>query len=240
MKRKTTDNAINPERERRILAAASELIVRYGYDKTTILDIAEAAGISKGAIYLHFESKEALFEELVYYESENVINRLLTAVDDGTLTVESFFSVYHTMMQITGENPLLRALLTRDRRVLGDLIRRMSDSPIFKMGSGLTRDFVRELQAKGIVRDDISTQHVFYLLGIIRYGVLVIDDYLLPEDQVALNDIGPALSDLLERGLSPEGGGNRAQGKEMLLQWLRIGQQMLAARKQQNASSNRE
>ncbi len=53
-----TDSS-NPERAQRILDAAANLIAHYGYDKTTVDDIARAAGVSKGAIYLHYRSKEA-------------------------------------------------------------------------------------------------------------------------------------------------------------------------------------
>ncbi|MEM7028378.1 MAG: helix-turn-helix domain-containing protein, partial [Chloroflexota bacterium] len=38
----------NKEREERILDAASNLFVHYGYDKTTVDDIAREAGVSKG------------------------------------------------------------------------------------------------------------------------------------------------------------------------------------------------
>ena len=58
----------NEERRERVLNVAAELIVHYGYDKTTVSDIAREAGISKGAIYLHFDSKEALFEALITRE----------------------------------------------------------------------------------------------------------------------------------------------------------------------------
>lgn len=45
-----------------ILDAASEVFVRYGFKKASVEDIARKAGVGKGSIYLHFESKEALFE----------------------------------------------------------------------------------------------------------------------------------------------------------------------------------
>ena len=56
------------EREQRILDAAANLIAHYGYDKTTVDEIAREAGVSKGAIYLHFKSKEDLFEALLLRE----------------------------------------------------------------------------------------------------------------------------------------------------------------------------
>ena len=52
----------NEDREDRIINAAQKLIVHYGYDKTTVDEIAREAGISKGAVYLHFDKKEAIFE----------------------------------------------------------------------------------------------------------------------------------------------------------------------------------
>jgi AcrR family transcriptional regulator len=43
-----------------ILDAADSLFQRYGYQKTTVDDIAREARIGKGTIYLHFKSKEAV------------------------------------------------------------------------------------------------------------------------------------------------------------------------------------
>ena len=47
--------------ERRILAAAKKLFAEKGYDKTSIQDIIDKLGdLSRGAIYHHFKSKEAI------------------------------------------------------------------------------------------------------------------------------------------------------------------------------------
>jgi AcrR family transcriptional regulator len=61
-------DSANKEREKRILDAAAALFTHYGFDKTTVSDIAAEAGVSKGAIYLHFESKENLLEALLLRE----------------------------------------------------------------------------------------------------------------------------------------------------------------------------
>lgn len=53
-------------RRDQIIAAAAECFARSGYHVTTMADIAEAAGVSKGTPYLYFSSKEALF--LALYE----------------------------------------------------------------------------------------------------------------------------------------------------------------------------
>ncbi|MBO7683294.1 MAG: TetR family transcriptional regulator [Kiritimatiellae bacterium] len=63
MPRKTKEEA---ERTRaRIVASALSLFVRKGYEHTTFTDIAARLKLTKGAVYWHFASKEALLVELV-------------------------------------------------------------------------------------------------------------------------------------------------------------------------------
>jgi AcrR family transcriptional regulator len=49
------------DRTERILDAALTVFSQYGYAKTTMQDIARAAGMSRAALYLHFSTKEDLF-----------------------------------------------------------------------------------------------------------------------------------------------------------------------------------
>ncbi|MFD5749010.1 ScbR family autoregulator-binding transcription factor [Streptomyces sp. NPDC127033] len=44
----------------RVLSAAAQAFAAKGYPAVTILDVAEAAGITKGAVYFHYENKDAL------------------------------------------------------------------------------------------------------------------------------------------------------------------------------------
>ncbi len=56
------------QRDRRraeILAAAAEVFAQKGYDVGSISDVIERAGIARGTFYLHFESKQAIVEELL-------------------------------------------------------------------------------------------------------------------------------------------------------------------------------
>ncbi|HKF77175.1 MAG TPA: TetR family transcriptional regulator [Candidatus Dormibacteraeota bacterium] len=51
-------------RRRHILSSALRCFARRGYHATTVEDIAAEAGVSKGAPYVYFDSKEALFQQL--------------------------------------------------------------------------------------------------------------------------------------------------------------------------------
>jgi len=121
------------ERENRILDAANKLVTHYGYDKTTVDDIAQEAGVSKGAIYLHFKGKEALFEALLLRESERVMDDMFARIEadpeGGTL-----FYLYSHALRAAVSNPLVRALTTQDRRVLGDFARRFARMATMEQG----------------------------------------------------------------------------------------------------------
>jgi AcrR family transcriptional regulator len=68
----------SPKREaryRQLLQAALQVFARDGIDAASVADIAEAAGVAKGSVYLYFDSKEALAGDLVRH--------LFTYADDG-------------------------------------------------------------------------------------------------------------------------------------------------------------
>jgi AcrR family transcriptional regulator len=81
-------------RRHEILGAAYRLFVRDGYDATTVNSIIEDLGLSKGAFYHHFESKDQVMEALASRMAEemrkNLAPRLarpgLTALDKLNLT----------------------------------------------------------------------------------------------------------------------------------------------------------
>ncbi|RSX54089.1 AcrR family transcriptional regulator [Bifidobacterium goeldii] len=52
------------ETERRILDSARRLFTEKGYEKTSIQDILNDLGLSKGGLYHHFKSKEAILDQL--------------------------------------------------------------------------------------------------------------------------------------------------------------------------------
>ena len=77
------------ERERiheKLLNAGRSCFARYGLKKTTIDDLVKLAGIAKSSFYLFFESKEALYMEILLAELPAMVQRLIAdsfgATDD--------------------------------------------------------------------------------------------------------------------------------------------------------------
>src|SRR2546423_387119 len=68
------------ETRARILLAARQCFSRFGYAKTTNKDIATGAGITTGAIYHYFDSKQALFVAVVEEVQRVIFDELRDAV----------------------------------------------------------------------------------------------------------------------------------------------------------------
>ncbi|MEI7029831.1 TetR/AcrR family transcriptional regulator [Streptomyces pratensis] len=54
-----------PERRRELLAVAAEVFAARGYNATTVRRIADEAGMLAGSLYYHFDSKEAMVDEIL-------------------------------------------------------------------------------------------------------------------------------------------------------------------------------
>ncbi|GAA0472894.1 TetR/AcrR family transcriptional regulator [Streptomyces olivaceiscleroticus] len=59
----TTDGSTKPVAQR-LLATATRLFAEQGYDRTSVQEIVEAAGVTKGALYHYFGSKDDLLHEV--------------------------------------------------------------------------------------------------------------------------------------------------------------------------------
>jgi len=223
----------NQARADRILDAAARLIAHYGYDKTTVDDIARDAGVYKGAIYPHWRSKDDLFEALIFREGERVLDVMLQNMeadpDGGTL-----LSLYRHSLLALADNPLMYALYVRDTRVLGDYVRRQPD--VIAQRHAFNLMFVRRMQEVGMVRSDFSAEVISHLLSIFAYGALTIDKVLPPGDYPSLQEVTEALVSLLPEALTPKDGGNAAGGKQVIEEFIETIRQVL--RQQRESSSS--
>ena len=90
----------NPERTRaRILASALALFAKKGYVHTTFTDIAARLEMTKGAVYWHFESKQALLMALIDEMLEKFKRQIAELLPDGETSFDGLsFSVVADMM----------------------------------------------------------------------------------------------------------------------------------------------
>jgi AcrR family transcriptional regulator len=59
-----------------LLEVAERLFTENGYQAVSIRDIAQASGVTNAALYYHFSSKEALFDEVIEYNADKLAQRM--------------------------------------------------------------------------------------------------------------------------------------------------------------------
>src|ERR687886_631072 len=64
--------AADGSKRRQILDGARRVFLAHGFDGASMGEIAKAAGVSKGTLYVYFDSKEALFEALIVEERRSL------------------------------------------------------------------------------------------------------------------------------------------------------------------------
>ncbi len=200
-------------RSTRILQAASRLIVHYGFDKTTMDDIAREAGVSKGALYLEWPGKERLFDALIDFEMGRLLKDLQARMA-GDPQGGSIARLYGHTLLVLKANPLISALYTRDSRVLGDFVRRQ-DARRYTERLLLSKEVIAQMQSAGLLRGDIRPEVLAYLLSIIALGFASIGSLIPAEEAPALDDVVEGLTAMVERGLGA-GGGDSEAGKEAM------------------------
>jgi len=77
-----TQNSETANTEERILKEAMRLFLERGYHGTSIDDITRAAGLTKGALYWHFESKEDLLKRIIKEFENRFLDGLINAVSE--------------------------------------------------------------------------------------------------------------------------------------------------------------
>jgi AcrR family transcriptional regulator len=96
-----------------LLEAAKTMFRQYGIQKTSIAALTEAVGISQGAFYLFFPSKEALFYEVFRMEEQKLKEALLTEWTVRPLTQERFAAMLMQAVKSIEQEPILRLMIDR-------------------------------------------------------------------------------------------------------------------------------
>ncbi|MCX6046418.1 MAG: TetR/AcrR family transcriptional regulator [Chloroflexi bacterium] len=187
-----SENSKRQERAQRILDVAATLILRWGYNKTTIDDVARQAGVAKGTIYLHWKTREELFMALMQRE-----RLALTADLKQRITADPAGATLHGMMKHSAlalmQRPLLKAVLLRDMDVIGKLAHSEQSGAAYAerlAGFTIYLEFLRE---HDLVRTDLSLRAEVYLLSAVFMGFFLVAP-LMPSE-LFLSDA--ELADLL-------------------------------------------
>ena len=141
-------------RAARILDVTAELLLRHGYRRVTIDDIAGHADIGKGTVYLHWKTRDELFQAVFEREVLRALDELLQALrrDAGAWRLHRLARAYFLAII---RRPLLRALFLDDAELLGKLAR-PGTSARERRHQVVSTAYFELLAEHGLLRDGLS------------------------------------------------------------------------------------
>lgn len=165
MKKKNTKNT-----KGKIVSAAWQLFYEQGYDNTTVEEIVEASGTSRGSFYHYFDGKDALLSSLSYLFDEKydelvetmdaslspvekliLMNQELFLMIDNTVSVELMSQLFATQLTTSGE----RHMLSQNRTY-------------YK----LLRQIASEGKNQGVFRDNLSVNDIIKAYSMFERGMM--------------------------------------------------------------------
>lgn len=105
----------------RIVEAATEVFIQYGYRKANVDEVAERAGVAKGTIYLYFKNKAELLLAATVEEKKRYFKNLKPIFDPGLDGAERLRMYLRAAFMLAKEMPMISRLMSGDREMLAAL-----------------------------------------------------------------------------------------------------------------------
>jgi AcrR family transcriptional regulator len=183
---------------RNIYQTALAVFSEYGYQKTTMEDVAGRLGMTKGNLYLYVKNKKDLYHKTVAHALEAWQSRVLEAVAAEADVKEKFRVMCFKAVEYLAKDNLFRHLLVRDPEIFP----MFADKDPFAEINGNSIALIRSIVVQGIdegvfrpVDPDRISDVVFMI-----YKMFIIRMYIRAEDN-ALHEMFEDTVDLCTRGL---------------------------------------
>lgn len=155
----------------RIIELAAAAFADTGYEATSLNEIIRGSGLTKGAFYFHFRSKEDLSLQVFRAKQAQLVGRIREEAEEGADALVHLRSVLRTRARLLRDEPAFRGFL----RLASDLAARHGPgseyAASYGVGTGVFAEIVRRGQGEGVMRKDLdpvaAAEFIFsVLLGI--------------------------------------------------------------------------
>lgn len=137
-----------------LIEVSARLFFERGFDRTTVRDIARAAGITSGSIFYHFKTKEEILAAIIEIGMRQGMGDIATTLAGVTGPRERLRALILSHLRaLHGPHGHYHHIWLREMRLLpADVIARLKS--ISRDYRGLWREVVEEAAAAGLVRGD--------------------------------------------------------------------------------------
>ena len=158
----------------RIVAAARALFYAQGYKKTTTQQIARAAHVASGTLFLYAKAKEDLLLLVFYEEFVAIIDQISVRANDARPVEQQVLALFNTLLDYHARDIELARELIRVITFVSDPDKRDDLIEIrFTIERKLHR-IIENAQAKGVLREKVDTSVVARTLFRVYYHTMLL------------------------------------------------------------------
>lgn len=192
------------ERAERILDATAELVLRWGYRKTTLDDIARRADVGKGTLFLHWKSRHALFHALLRRERVALLSGIRAALDADPGEAD-LRGLIRWFLLVVLDRPLMRAVFTGDTELLGRLADAKRTSEVSQALRAEFTAYLETLRRHALVRTDLSAAEQTTIATATCHGFYTVLPFLPEQGRPPAERYAELCAETVCRALAPEG-----------------------------------
>jgi len=154
-----TNRKSSAVRREEIAVAALRIIGERGIASLTTTAVAAEIGVTSGALFRHFDSREAMLQEAAQY----ALARIEATFPDPTLpAMERLLALAHNRVRIVGADPGVAWVLRSEQAYLSlpaEAVAQLKD--LVRRSKGFVLAALRDGAAKGTIRTDIEPEILF-------------------------------------------------------------------------------
>ena len=174
------DTESKPVRER-LLDAAEDCLAQFGPQKTSMEDVARAAGMSRATVYRYFENRDALLLGVASRQAANLATEAIAFLPQfNTISDWIVEGCLFTLREIP-KRPVFASLVTSlDSSAASKLL--LGSTGMIQIGVNVLRPMFANAKEQGLLRDDVNIDML------IEWLLRVLWTYLNTPSQVATDE----------------------------------------------------
>jgi AcrR family transcriptional regulator len=196
------NRGVQRERADRILDTAKDLLLRWGYRRIRIDEVAKRSGVGKGTVYLHWRTREQMLSAVGSRETAEMMDVVISAMRTDAAEVMPHRLMRRIFIEAMSR-PVLRAIYTQDVETMDVLVTDRSQKAIGSANFAGWSEYLEILHEHALLRPELAPADVHYPLTATVFGFFAAEPLLPEELELSLEDKADQLAGTLQRAFEP-------------------------------------
>jgi AcrR family transcriptional regulator len=211
--RRSVNGASHSERRKAMLNIAADLFAEQGFRSTTVRQIGDAAGVLSGSLYHHFDSKEAILDEILSAYFDTLMDSYRKVAAENSDPAKALRELVRTAFESLDEHRAAITVVQNERNYMNQFPRFGYVADAEAEVRNLWMKVIEDGVAAGVFRDDLDTSIAYRFM---RDSLWVAVRWFTPSGRLSADQLADQYLKLVVKGLEVrEGAGSDGPSKAL-------------------------